>query len=81
MEFFERLMEGLMPACLTFGPLFLVIAGKTPKAERFLRYAGAIMVSVALVTGWWTVQRQRGEMSLLQQRIDYLEQKVPPGRK
>ena len=77
---FERFLQAMIPACLTFGPLFLVMAGKTPKAERFLRYTGAIMVSAALVIGWWTVERQRGEMSLLQQRLDYLEQKVHPGR-
>ena len=78
---FERFLQAMIPACLTFGPLFLVVAGKTPKAERFLRYTGAIMVSAALVIGWWTVERQRGEMSLLQQRIDFLEEKVDPGRK
>lgn len=81
MEIFERFLQAMIPAGLTFGPLFLVIAGKTPKAERFLRMLGFVMVATALTTLWLTVERQRGEMSLLQQRLDYLEQKVDPGRK
>jgi hypothetical protein len=72
-------MEGWVPACLSFGPLFLIAAAKSPQAERFLRIVGVIMVSGALITLWFTVQRQRGEISLLETRLHYLEERVECG--
>lgn len=78
---FESFMQMWMPACVTFGPLFLVAAGKTPKAERFLRIAGLVMVIAALMTMTLTIDRQGGDISTLQLRLEYLEQKVNLGRK
>lgn len=79
MGFFEKFMEAWMPACLSFGPLFLVVSARNPKGERFLRITGVIMVSAALITLWLMVSRQRGEISILQTRIHYLEEKVRGG--
>lgn len=72
-------MQAWMPACLSFGPLFLVIAGRSPRTERFLRIAGVIMVSAALMALWLMVSRQRGEISVLQTRLHYLEERVRGG--
>lgn len=76
---FESFMQAWIPVCLSFGPLFLVAAGRSPRAERFLRIAGVIMVSAALITLWVTVVRQRGEISILQTRLDALEERVRGG--
>ena len=81
MEAFESFMQAWMPACVTFGPLFMVAAGRNPKAERFLRIAGTAMVVAALMTMSLTINRQRGEISTLQLRLDYLEQRTDPARK
>jgi hypothetical protein len=58
---------------MTFGPLFLVIEGKTPRYTRFLRGLGVGMVMLALATSWLTIDQQRGEISLLSHRLDHLE--------
>ena len=73
MEPFPSLVNALLPACMTFGPLFLVIEGKTPRYTRILRGLGVAMVMLALMTSWLMIEFQRGEMSILQRRLDFLE--------
>lgn len=76
---FATLIDGLLPACMTFGPLFLVVEGKTPKYTRFLRGLGVGMVMLALSMSWLTIDKQRGEISLLSHRLDHLEDASPRG--
>lgn len=76
---FVSVMLAWVPVCMSFGPLFLVIAGKSPKAERFLRMTGVAMVTAALMALWLVVDWQRGEISLLQTRLQRLEERVPGG--
>jgi hypothetical protein len=64
---------------MTFGPLFLVIEGKTPRYTRILRGVGVGMVMLALSTSWLVIDRQRGDISVLSQRLDNLERASPPG--
>ncbi len=61
-----------LPACVTFGPLFLAIDGRSVKYTRLLRYLGAVMVATALFTGWLASSRQANRISLLEQRIESL---------
>ncbi len=48
-----KLPQWLMPATLSFGPVFIVIglSGTTLTSTRF-SYVGAIMVSLGLVSLW-----------------------------
>jgi hypothetical protein len=64
---------------MTFGPLFLVIEGKTPRYTRILRGVGVGMVMLALSTSWLVIDRQRGDISVLSQRLDNLESASRPG--
>jgi hypothetical protein len=66
-------IQTLLPACATFGPLFLVISGTSEKRTRTFRSAGAFMVGLALIVTWSVTNWQKGEISLLQQRIENLE--------
>ncbi len=47
------LLETVLPACATFGVFFLVMCGKTQRHTQLLRYVGATMVCIALVTMWF----------------------------
>jgi hypothetical protein len=65
-----------MPACVTFGPVFLVMDGKSARWTRVLRYLGVAMVVCALgtmylVTGW-----QKGRIGVLEARTAALEQRL-----
>jgi hypothetical protein len=73
LELLATLVNGLMPASISFGPLFLVIEGKTPRYTRTLRVLGVAMMMFALMTSWLMIEKQRGEISLLQQRLENLE--------
>jgi hypothetical protein len=68
-----ELLDTVMPACATFGVLFLVINGKTERHTKMLRYVGAVMVGVALTTTWLAGSWQKSRISLLEQRVGYLE--------
>ena len=63
----------VMPACATFGVLFLVLEGKSARYTRVLRYAGVAMVSLALVVLWLRLSYQAGRVSTLEQRLERLE--------
>jgi hypothetical protein len=62
LELLANLVGWLMPACITFGPLFLVIEGKTPKYTRILRVVGVVMVTLALMTSWIVLEDQRRDL-------------------
>jgi hypothetical protein len=64
---------------MTFGPLFLVAEGKTPRYTRILRGVGVGMVMLALATSWLMIESQRGEISILSQRLDNLVSASSPG--
>ena len=66
-------VQAVLPACITFGPLFLVIEGKDAKRTRFLRYLGAVMVCGALMTLWLGTNSQRSQIELMQQQIEDLD--------
>lgn len=79
MSFPSTVVDALLPACMTFGPLFLVIEGKTPGYTRILRGLGVGMVMLGLSTSWLMIDRQRGDIAVLTQRLDYLERASSPG--
>lgn len=79
MDFPSTVVNALLPACITFGPLFLVIEGKTPRHTRILRGLGVGMVILALMASWLTIESQRGEISILSQRLEYLERDTAHG--
>jgi hypothetical protein len=68
-----RYLELGLPACATFGPFFLVIQGKDARRTQLLRRMGAVMIGWALVTGWLATSWQKGQIEMLQQRVEYLE--------
>jgi hypothetical protein len=72
----EQILEWLqwgVPACMTFGPLFLVIEGRSARATRQLRYTGMLMVVWALGTTYLVTVAQRGRIATLEQRVELLE--------
>jgi hypothetical protein len=78
LSFPSIVVNGLLPACMTFGPMFLVIEGKTPRHTRILRGLGVGMVMLALMASWLMIESQRGEISFLSQRLDNLERASSP---
>jgi hypothetical protein len=79
LELLTTVVSALLPACMTFGPLFLVVEGKTPRYTRLLRGVGVGMVMLALGTSWLMIESQRGEISVLSHRLDNLERASSPG--
>ena len=73
MEVEVNLIEYAMPALCSFGPLFLVGQAKRPQWDKRLQFAGVLMVSAALLVSWITITEQRGALSILEQRIAFLE--------
>ncbi len=68
-----RYLEPAVMAFVSFGPLFLVVEPRRPEWTKALRMSGVLMVSVALLVMWLTIYVQRGELSLLQTRVEALE--------
>jgi hypothetical protein len=63
----------LMPALASFGPVFLVAEARRPGLAKPLRGMGVAMVSGALMLLWFVTTSQRHEISSLQQRVEFLE--------
>ena len=66
-------VQAVLPACMTFGPLFVVMEGRDAKRTQILRYLGAIMICVALMTLWFVTKSQKGQIELMQQQIEHLD--------
>ena len=66
-------IQAVMPALITFGPVFLVIGGKDVRRTQPFRYLGAIMVCGALMTLWFVTNRQKSQIELMQQQIEHLD--------
>jgi len=66
-------VQAVLPACMTFGPLFLVMEGRDAKRTRILRYLGAVMICAALMTLWFVTKSQKSQIELMQQQIEHLD--------
>lgn len=66
-------IQAMLPACVTFGPFFLIVDGREARWTRVLRCLGALMVGGALMTTWFVTNAQQRELSALHQRITILE--------
>ncbi len=66
-------VQAVLPACIAFGPVFLVMEGKDAKRTRILRYLGAIMICGALMTLWFATNRQNRQIELMQRQIEHLD--------
>ncbi len=72
----NALIEGVqvvLPACMTFGPLFLVMRGKDARWTRILRYVGATMVCGALALQWIAIEWQKRQIELLEARVEQMD--------
>ena len=49
-------LQTVLPACVAFGPLFLIIAAKDARRTRLLRSLGAVMVGAALMITWFVTK-------------------------
>lgn len=69
-------IQAVMPALITFGPVFLVVGGKDVGRTQILRYLGAIMVCGALMTLWFAANRQKSQIEIMHQQIERLDARI-----
>jgi hypothetical protein len=69
-------IQAVVPALITFGPVFLVMGGKDARRTQLLRYLGAIMVCGALMTLWFATNRQKRQIELMHQQIERLDARI-----
>lgn len=80
-----KALEYLLPACVSFGPLFMIMVargdmdGRGPLTRK-VNYIGLGMLVAALIWLNLTLVRQRGAANLLEQRVSYLEKRIEESR-
>jgi hypothetical protein len=76
-----RSVEWILPACMSFGPLFMIMVarGDTDRRSRWTRgfnYLGLGMFMLALMWLNLALVVQRGKVSVLDVRVSLLEKRL-----
>jgi hypothetical protein len=80
-----KVLEAGVGACITFGPLFMIMVARDDndhrtRLTRGMNYAGLTMLVAGLIWINITLIVQRGKVEILEQRVGYLEERLsaPP---
>jgi hypothetical protein len=81
METLLRIVEWIVPACMSFGPLFMIMVarGDTERRSPLTRRVNLIGMGMLVIALMWldlSLVRQSGKVSLLEQRVTQLEKQI-----